>query len=505
MFSRLLRNSALSAAAYAAAAILNLLLVPIIVGAYGLGVYGLILLVRVFLPWGVMAFADAGVSETGTLVIARARASGRWDAASRQVILLLAISIAVGAAVGAALLVSAPHLPGWFQVSIDLRPSFERILRVTALSLVVFYPMLLLEGIVKGFERFGARRLLEVLATCAYVLGSIAVVRFGEPYTTVAYLFLAVYLSKYVLLAICAWPDLRRLSWRMPNAVDERDEVWRRAGQMLQNKILGAFQTQLPPVLIGFIVGPAGVGIYDVLTRVPRALKAVLWPLTSALLPVSALLEETGDRTRQQRLGYIGLAFIPPAVFPILFGAAVFSRELLQIWLGPDLVHLWPWLSVMFLIPAANLVLSFGQTLLQVRSEFLARSNRLLLLQNVVQLGASLALVASLQERAFIAGQIAGLLVGFPLQLRLLARSQDLNIAAVWGVLARQAMIAVPLAVVTFLARQEGAIDGTWTFAAAYAVWCIAYWIGAYVLALSRPDRLVVRRMVRTAWGSYSS
>ena len=88
MLAGLVHNTALTVTAYTTSALLNLCLVPFIVRAYGLHDYGLIVLARLLLPTGFMALLDLGVSETGTLVIARARSAQRWDRAPAHITVL---------------------------------------------------------------------------------------------------------------------------------------------------------------------------------------------------------------------------------------------------------------------------------------------------------------------------------------------------------------------------------------------------------------------------------
>jgi O-antigen/teichoic acid export membrane protein len=255
---------------------------------------------------------------------------------------------------------------------------------------------------------------------------------------------------------------------------------------------------------VGFVVGPGGVGVYDVLTRVPRAVKSVLSLLAAALLPVSARLDESGDHERMRTLGTAGFAMVPALTFPALVGAAVFAPELLRVWLGPDLVHLWPWLAAMFLVPAFNVVLSFGQTMMQVRSRFLQLANRLTTVQTAVQYMVSFALVPWLRERAFIAGQVAAVLLAFPLQLRLLLREQGIRVALVSVVLGKHAAIAAVLVAVAVVVKAHHTIDRPIVLLAWYSLWCGAYAVGSYTLALTHSERLYVHRVLRAAVSSGS-
>ena len=68
------------------------------------------------------------------------------------------------------------------------------------------------------------------------------------------------------------------------------------------------------------------------LTRLTRFLKTVMSPLYSAILPLSTQIEETTDTRRLQILGRNGLVLPSAVVIPILNVMALFSEEILKIW-----------------------------------------------------------------------------------------------------------------------------------------------------------------------------
>jgi O-antigen/teichoic acid export membrane protein len=502
MLSRLLKNTVVSGLAYTATAVVNLALVPVLIAAYGLEAYGLLVIARLFLPSG-FAVADFGLSETGTVVVARGRASGGWDAAGRQLTLLLTLSLAVAVTIGLLLVTTRTLLASHLHVAQSFHDDFVTLVGVTAGSLLLFYPALLFEGIVKGYERYTLLRAVEVLATLTYAIGALAAIRADYSYVAVAYSFLAANAAKYLVLAWCAAATFRGISFRRAWADNgARNTVRSRSALMMHNKILGTLQTQLPALAVGLIVGPAGVATYDVVTRIPRAVKSVLALLTSALMPVAARLDERGDQGRLRAMGTAGFSFIPLIIFPTVLGGAVFSPDLLRIWLGAPLVHLWPWLAVMFLIPALNTLLSFGQTMMQVRTDFLARSNRLATVQIVGQYVLSFVLVFWLRELAFIAGQVAAMLMTFPWQLRLLLREQDIRAADVRRLLARHAGLATTLGIAAVVVKGQTTIDAPGQLLVAYGTWCLAYVSGSYLLTFSQSERVRVHRLLRAAIGS---
>src|SRR6185295_1479946 len=87
-------------------------------------------------------------------------------------------------------------------------------LAATGASLLAFFPGLIAEGVVKGFERFGVLRAVEVGATLAYAAGTLAVVAAGASYDAVAYAFLASIAGRYLVLGVVAAVEMRRAGVR---------------------------------------------------------------------------------------------------------------------------------------------------------------------------------------------------------------------------------------------------------------------------------------------------
>src|ERR1044072_6376714 len=103
---------------------------------------------------------------------------------------------------------------------------------------------------------------------------------------------------------------------------------------MLANRLLGAFQTQIASPLIGLLLGPAAVGAFDAVLRLPRFAKSLLSLLSTTVLPVSAGLKARADKGGLRRLGNYGiLAALVISAPPTLF-AMVYSRALLEYWIG---------------------------------------------------------------------------------------------------------------------------------------------------------------------------
>lgn len=494
MFRALLINTAFSAGVFAVSSALAVILVPILVGAYGIFEFGLIMLARTFLPTGVLAVFDLGISEVATLAVARARASNSWERASRQLTLILVAALCVGLLLVALLWSASWYVDYWLHGIGDHVSTFSAILRATALALALLMPALVFDGIVRGFEAYRALRVAELGGTLAYVGATLWVVHAGATYGVVAYVFLGSVVLRALFIAGVAWVLARNVPLR-PRVWhrEEREEVVARCWQMSHGKLLGAAQSQLPPLAIGAIVGPTGVGIYDVIVRIPRFAKTVLGMLNSALVPVTARLDETGQVEQRRLLGTVGVLVVPFFAIPAVASLAAFAEPLLRWWVGPEFAPLWPWQAAMYLVPAILVAVGFGSMALLPRPESTRSLLRLATGHVLLQYVIAFLLVRALQERAFVVGQVVATVVFAPWQLRIIISHQD--VAASVG---RQlwALIALAVAcVLTTVLLPIGAIAGLPLLLTSMSAWVLGIWAMTWHLVLTRHQR-------ETAWAA---
>ena len=154
MLKKLLADTAITAAAFFVASVVGLLLVPVLIGAYGVGGLGLIVLARVLVPAGALGILDFGLSEIATQSVATARAAGEWGTAKARLRLLAVLTAVLVAVVAVATYVLAAQINQWFKVPPEAQADFARLVRATAIALPVLFAGLVFEGIIKGFEKF---------------------------------------------------------------------------------------------------------------------------------------------------------------------------------------------------------------------------------------------------------------------------------------------------------------------------------------------------------------
>jgi O-antigen/teichoic acid export membrane protein len=494
---RFVQNTAISAVAYALAGVLGLFAVGLIAKSYGLAVLGLIVLSRAFLPTGFLALIDLGVSETTTQAVARGRV-GDWALASEKVSLLAVIAAVSGVTSGVLLWGAAGQLAAIFKVAPDQAEAFVAILKVTGLVLPIAFLGLIAEGALKGFEQYGWLRMTEVGGNLLYVAALCVLVWRAASFEWIAYSYLAMMVAKYIVLAGVVYraafnTPLRFHLWTSSSSKD----VFHRCWLMFNSRLAGTFQLTVVPLAIGALYSPAEVGTYDLITRLPRFLKATMAPLHSAILPISTQIEEATDKRRLQMLGRNGLILPGAIVVPVLVVVALFSREILTVWVGPQYSDQWPWLGLSMFIPAITVLLGAGQTALMVRSDFLRFNTRLLYLQVIVQYLVTALAVAWLRERAFILGWVVSYVAFAPLIAHHMLSQMELPRSLFWGMLGKQALVASMLAFVVVTSRMYFDAGSLAALALIGGLSCMVAWTLSGAIILSGSDRAMFGRFVR--------
>ena len=236
------------------------------------------------------------------------------------------------------------------------------ILIISAFVNITTFPGLIAVGVLKGVERFGTLRSVELSQSLVYVVGVVVAAFANAPYTVVVYIAIGTIVFTNAIKALIAWRIGSRLGLKLTTVVppDARHEVGTRAWLITQSKIIGAAQGPLLPVLLSWLFGPRAVGVYDILQRLPRAAKTILSLLNVALLPVSTRIEEADATEQRRRLGRIGMILLPAITVPPLVICAALSRPILHVWIGTQVVDFWPWMAAVFMIPICAQYVGFG-------------------------------------------------------------------------------------------------------------------------------------------------
>jgi O-antigen/teichoic acid export membrane protein len=451
MYSNLIRNVIISAVAYFIVSVVGLLLIPLIIKNYGLLQYGLIVQARIFLPLAALAVIDVGLVEISTFSVATAHVDSKWSECERILTLNSFVALGLGLLSGVALWVISPSVTKFVSVPTSDIDSFITILRVTALMLPLLFLSMVFEGVLKGYENFKMQRLIEVVSNLIFAILTICVVKFGLGFQWVCFSFLASLVVRFFLAFLGAFVimKLEGISLRYWSSSDW-DWYKKRAHVMFYGKVQATIQTNAPPLIIGLIIGPTGLGVYDILSRIPRTVKALLGLLNTTVQPVALKLESKLGSSGLNHFGSYGLCLVAVLALPALGSLMAFSEPILRLWLGHDIASFWFWQSVYFLVPACTVIVGFGAASLLYKPKVVAKLNMIGFFQVIVSTCLSFIFISLFHERSFILGQVIANLLTFPFYLGIIKNEMFLD-AKVNLVIFRVATLTLLMVILSFL------------------------------------------------------
>jgi O-antigen/teichoic acid export membrane protein len=495
VFKGLAKNVLISAVAYFTVSLLGIIVVAFLIRMYGLVGYGFISLARLFFPTTALALFDFGFGEMSTQVIARARVDNDWDLCGRRLRLVSLLTIAVGVSIGLILVISSVYFVYSLGLNENVR-SFQFVIWVTSGLMPIFFLSLVFEGVIKGYECFYEMRVIEVATAIIYAFFVFVVFNFfPNQESLICYSFLASQVIRTVFSAFISAKLLSKepILFRIPEDEDVRF-VKSTTKLMAQNKLLGSIQTQLAPIIVGFSFGPIGLGTFDALSRLPRAVKSVLGLVSSTILPLATKLNELKDNKSISRIGYFGVFWVGALTLPPLAAMIAFSKPILNLWIGPELSILSKWQAFLFLVPAFSVVLSFGGTALLVRPNIVSKMNRLVSIQVLIQFSIALFLSPVLYERAFILGQVLAVIVTFFPQLKLICSEMKIS-SKVYFELFKLALILISLSVLTYFILPN--LTHWSILFMTITSWLVLAYLLIYWILLSTVNRLYLKKIIR--------
>jgi len=103
---------------------------------------------------------------------------------------------------------------------------------------------------------------------------------------------------------------------------------------MLGAKLIGVLQNQIASPLVGLLLGPAAVGLYDAVVRLPRFVKSLFGLISSTVFPLASRLRSDNDEGGTGKLAYYGILGAVLVTWPTAIAAAIFSKPILGFWVG---------------------------------------------------------------------------------------------------------------------------------------------------------------------------
>jgi len=447
------RHSIVNLIAFALSRMIGLIVVTLVVGEYGLAAFGLIMLVRLFLPGQLFMIFDLALPEVVTRATAQGLALDQATEAARLYLAAQILAIGIGTVLALPLML-APEAITHLLFNLDATDAAELAPAVIAHGAAL--PLLFAANVagagLKGQEAFHDLRMVEVVTALLYGLAALLLVRVDASVTAIAIAYLCSRVLRAMAALFLGRRGFGRQAWRGVRP-DFRllfaDKAYHRA---LIARRFGATATgQLPRLLISYLLGPAAVGLFEAVLRLPRFLKSVVALCNVGVMPVVVRLNLAGRKDELTKIALHGPRLLMSIASLAVLPTACLSQPLLAVWLGPEVEPYWPWFAALCVLPLLSATIGFWSAMGKVDAGFVRKQNRVALVQGLLMAAVALPLFGTLGAAAFWLGAICSIICVAPALMAINAKRFEvpavrLALPLLWVVLASLPAAAVGVA-----------------------------------------------------------
>lgn len=262
-----------------------------------------------------------------------------------------------------------PFFLRFYDIPPDLIGDTVGLLVCMGFSLFINMTIIVPQGLVFGLNRYELANGVEIVAHLLRLLLVVALFEWIHPsifYVGLSILAAAVW--RYIALYSISFRFLKKAAFFSIKHIrkDALRSLLGFSSLNLMNSIAAAFVSQGPVLLIGKFLGQDMVAAYSPALIISSAMAGILGQTAKPLVPVASKdVEATGGKSLGKWAISMG-QFVAFVGFGIALPLATFGPEVMRIWLGDELVWVWPIVAVMTTgvaisqIQAANYFLALG-------------------------------------------------------------------------------------------------------------------------------------------------
>ena len=332
--ARATRSAALNSMSWVLVLALNLVATPYLVHRLTPEIFGLWVIMNGIL--GYLTIVDFSFRDSLVKYMSEYVAKGDTDRAVATFNSVLLLQSVLGLACSVLLVAFGRYILGWFSVPSSSAPEVWR----AYLIMSVGFPVALVSGLYANLpvamQRFGVAATVSSVSGLLTISGVVVLVALGHGLAMVMLWSIIVLLVTSA--AYHAW--MRRTHpWfafqiRLDYTIIRGLLGFSFLAQL--SKSASVVNDQVVRILIGSILGPAAVTYFAVPQRLINGLQALLDKVARVMFPLASQLAASNDH-ETLRQSYLTIAkYLCLLTLPIYLGLALYARELLTLWMGPD-------------------------------------------------------------------------------------------------------------------------------------------------------------------------
>jgi O-antigen/teichoic acid export membrane protein len=242
----------------------------------------------------------------------------------------------LGIVIGGAVIVAAPFFAHrWLNVSALPSGDVQDALIMMGILVALQWPQSFYGSGLMGLQRQVLVNSIGIPMSAVSNGGAVLVLWLISPKITALLSWqIIVSVTQVTLVTFLLWRNLP-FSGRPPRfSLDVIRNVWKFAAGMSGLTLSGIILAQLDKIILSKILSLEMFGYYTLAGVIGRAPYVLITPVFNAIFPRFSVLVEMGDMTRLKELYHRGSQLMAVLVLPLAAVVALFSYDLLLLWIG---------------------------------------------------------------------------------------------------------------------------------------------------------------------------
>ena len=486
--NNLIRNTSWSYAATIFSMVSGFVVVSVITLGLGIEGFGMVQTFLLFSLAGYLSLLEMGFQASVTRYTSLYLSENQNQKVSCLLSSSFFLFLVIGAITGSGLYFFIDSFVSTLNIPQQYQEQFELSLKIIFVSYLFQFPNLVLIGTLKGYEDFKYLKIVEIIVAAVKLMGiTYASLRLESYLVIVIVIVFSAFLS-FVLNFIGVVKYSKKIKL-MPKYISlaALRETREMSGYVFLGNIASLAFHKSDRVILGAILGPTSLGVYEIVSKIPMAIKAITGQINGVLLPMASKCSEDSDFKPQELFEKVFRLQLLISL-PILFSTGVFAGEVLSLWLTQDMYQHLDLMRLYLVLNIFNPILSVGATILLGQNRGLPKLTFLGLLSALVNILITLLLVPKLDVMGAILGTlITQILISVP-QLLLFQRM----IGFKWKRLMRDLCFSIIISIAissVFWRIGVGEVVNWWTLAPAGFLCVLAISIGLFFGLLKEEER----------------
>lgn len=332
--SLIARNTFINLIGQALPLLVAVIAIPFIIQGLGTERFGLLAMAWAVL--GSLAIFDLGLGRATTKYVAEALGKGDED----QVPQIIWTSVTVQAIIGLlGTLVLFGITPLLVDRALNIPPELTEEAKAMFYILAFGTPVVLVsgsfQGVLEAAQRFDLLNAVKIPSNIAVFLLPLVGVLLGLHLSGIVALILMARFANLIAFVVISQRILPQMR-RIVVSFTFLPRIFAYGGWIMIINIANPILIYLDRFLIGSLISMAAVSYYSAPYEMASRLQIIPASLTLTLFTAFSVLEGIKDKQKLSMLFARSIKFILLVLGPIILLMALFSKEILQIWLGPE-------------------------------------------------------------------------------------------------------------------------------------------------------------------------